>query len=493
MRHSLTRREALASLVAAPVLLALGRQARGAGAPIRPHDLGPLAEKLRTCTRDEALDVAAKAIRGGAGLEAMLGAIFQAGIYDVRPRHVGGKLHAVMIVESIFRLAAATDRRSGWLLALWNLDDFKRSQELDRQEGDWVMPRRPSVSSAREAAARREFLAAMDAWDDERADRALVGLLPSHTLDSVFEILWPLAARSYVNIGHKIIYAVQTRRVLERTGWDSAEPALRSLVYALLHQPSGRDADLFQHTREVAESLPARLRLGEKDPAHGRGLLAELRTLDSLAAQKRVVRALEEGVAAGTVWDALRAWASELFLRRLKSQPANDRAALLPVHSVTVINAFGYAWRKTRSEATRRLLLLQATGWLPRLRDDLIAIVGLGPASRVIDELGRGVEERAAPPEDLLQDPTPDAVRARLGDPFHMSAYQAQLVAHLARKAVEAHQHKYAAAVFEESQLVDSSWAPYLLACAVPYLPGNEEAETELSRRSLHAIAKAGV
>lgn len=483
MRQMLTRREALASLVAAPALLALGRQ---------DGNLGPLAEQLRACTRDGALDVAAKAIRAGADVKAMLGATFQAGVYDVRPRHVGGKLHAVMVVESVFRLAAATDRQSAWLLALWNLDDFKRCQELDRQEGDWVMPPRPTVSLAGEAVARREFLAAMDAWDDERADRALVGLIPSQTLESMFEILWPLAARSYVNIGHKMIYAVQTRRVLERLGWGSAEPALRSLVHALLHQPSGREEDVFQHSREIAASLPGRLPEGMEDPAHGRGILAELRALDSLSAQKRVTRALGEGVGAGTVWDALRAWASELFLRRLKSQPANDRAALLPVHSVTVINALGYAWRTTRSEATRRLLLLQAAGWLPRLRDDLIAIVGLGPPSRVIDDLGRGVDERDVP-VDLLQNPTPDAMRVRLRDPRRLSAYEPALIAHLARKAVEDHQHKYAAAIFEESRLVHASWAPSLLACAVPYLPGKAEAETEVCRRSLRAMAKAGV
>jgi hypothetical protein len=491
MRRSLTRREALANLVAAPALSVLCRRS-AFGALLPARDLGPLAEELRSCSRDQALEVAAKAIRGGASLPAMLAAIFQAGVHDVRPRHVGGKLHAVMIVESIFRLAAATDRRSAWLLALWNLDDFKRSQEIDRQEGDWVLPRRPSVSFASEAAARREFLAAMEAWDDERADRALVGLLPSHDLHSLFEILWPLAARSYVNIGHKMIYAAQTGRVLERLGRESAEPALRSLVNALLHQPSGREVDDFRHSQELAQALSERRRVIDQDPTHGKGLLAELRTLDPLAAQKRVAAALAEGVDAGTIWDALRAWASELFLRRLRSQPANDRAALLPVHAVTVVNAFGYAWRTTRSEATRRLMILQASAWLPRLRDDLIQIVGLAPSSRVIDALGRGVDEKAAA-EELLQDAAPDVVRVRLRDPLRVSAYQAELIGHLARKGVEAHQHKYAAAVFEESGLAHESWAPFLLACAVPYLPGKAEAETELARRSLQTIAKAGV
>ena len=332
----------------------------------------------------------------------------------------------------------------------------------------------------------------MEAWDDERADRALVGLLPDHDLDSLFEILWPLAARSYVNIGHKMIYAAQTRRVLERLGWEAAEPALRSLVNALLHQPSGREVELFENSWEMAARPPGAVARAQAGADARKGPPRGAPHPRSPAAQKRVAAALGEGVAADTVWDALRAWASELFLRRLKSQPANDRAALLPVHAVTVVNAFGYAWRTTRSEATRRLMVLQASGWLPRLRDDLIEIVGLAPPSRLIDALGRAVDEKVAR-EELLQDPTPDVMRVRLRDPLRMSAYQAELIGHLARKGVEAHQHKYAAAVFEESGLAHESWAPYLLACAVPYLPGKAEAETELARRSLHALAQAGL
>lgn len=202
-KNRLSRREALASLLALPAL----RAARVGGAPaatVPTLDLGELAESFRRCAHRDALDVAVKAIRNGADRQAILGAIFLAGILDLRPRHVGGKLHAVLMVESTFQLAEAADRQSAWLLALWNLDDFKRSQEIARAEGEWALPKRPQAAFPSEESARREFLAAMDAWDEERADRALVGLLPHHDLASFFEVLWPLAARSYVNIGHKM-------------------------------------------------------------------------------------------------------------------------------------------------------------------------------------------------------------------------------------------------------------------------------------------------
>jgi len=493
----MTRRQALASLT--PALIAVLRQARGsegAGQPLHaprgPGDPGDLTERFRQCDHGDALDVAAKAIRGGADLQTVLGAVYLAGVLDIRPRHVGGKLHAVQMVESAFQLAEASDSQSGWLLALWNLDDFKRSQDLDRAEGEWVLPPRPDASFATEGEARREFLAAMDAWDDQRADRALVGLLAHHDLESIFEILWPLAARSYVDIGHKMIFAAQTHRVLRRIGGPAVEPALRSLVYGLLYRPSGSQTEVFEHGRELAASLPAAWLSGKEAVHRSRDILQELRRCGSREAQRRIVSAFKDGMGPCTVWDGLRLLASELFLRRLKSRPANDRAALLPVHPVTVVNAFGHAWRTTRDDTTRRLVILQAGGWLPALRDDLAGIVGLNNQAHAIDALGGGADELSRPQDEPPRNPTPISLRAWLRDPKHMSAYRTLSIAHLARKAAEHHQHKYAAALFEESRLAQPEWSPRLLACAAAYLPDETDPETELYRRSLHALRDAG-
>jgi hypothetical protein len=406
---------------------------------------------------------------------------------------VGGKLHAVMMVESVFQLAELADPRSAWLLALWNLDDLKRSQELDRQEGDWVLPPRPSASFASEAAARTEFLAAMEAWDDQRADRALVGLIPHHDHASLFELLWPFAARSYVNIGHKMILAAQIERVLARAGWAGAEPALRSLVLGLLHRPGGTQTEAFEHARELGARLPASSPPSQADPTESEALLRSLRAAGSRAAQEQAATALRAGLGAGTLWDALRLWASELFLRRLRSRPAEHREALLPVHPVTVVNAFGHAWRASRSESTRRLALLQAAGWLPLLRDDLAGIVGLGPDSRALETLAAAPADPPATLDDLLRQPTPAAACAFLGRAGAAPAFRSALAGQLARKADEHHQHKYAAAVFEESRLVHPRWQPQLLACAVPYLPSVEEPETELAQRSLRLLERVGL
>ena len=131
-------------------------------------------------------------------------------------------------------------------MGLWTIEDFKRSQARDvREEGDWKLPPRPDVSFDGERAARRELHAAMNAWDAERADRAIVGLMAYHDRASLFELLWPYGQRCYVDIGHKVIFVANGWRTLRTMGWQHAEPVLRSLAYALQNHegdnPAKRD------------------------------------------------------------------------------------------------------------------------------------------------------------------------------------------------------------------------------------------------------------
>ncbi|HKE00575.1 MAG TPA: hypothetical protein VKE69_06165, partial [Planctomycetota bacterium] len=95
----LPRREFLRLVPASAAAFAL----RGRSAP----DAAELATRFRQVPRAEAFDLASKAIREGVPLETFLGAVLLAGVHDVRPRIVGGKLHSVLVVESMFQLAAA--------------------------------------------------------------------------------------------------------------------------------------------------------------------------------------------------------------------------------------------------------------------------------------------------------------------------------------------------------------------------------------------------
>ena len=80
------------------------------------------------------------------------------------------ELHAVMAVESSFQLSEMASPKDKYLAALWSVYDFKRYQQRDADEGDWVLPPRPVVSFHTEAQARSALHKAMQAWDEEQAE-----------------------------------------------------------------------------------------------------------------------------------------------------------------------------------------------------------------------------------------------------------------------------------------------------------------------------------
>lgn len=431
-------------------------------APTDAARLHSLTERLRSATRDACFGVAGEAIAAGAQPRDLLAAVLLAGIQDVKPQHVGGKLHCVMTVESYFQLIEGAPVEEAFVAALLNLDDLKASQARDvREEGDWTLGRAPEVRFPTEAAARMEFLAAMSAWDEERADRALVGLLPFHSHKTLFEILWPLGARSFVDIGHKIIYTVQLERVLNRLDWAHAQPVLRSLVLALLHFGRRKELDAWEGTQEVAARLAKRVAKESKDSAdESEALLRALRGLNRTDSRAVVAEAVASGLGLRSIWDGLRLSAAEVFYHR---RAAEGRGGLLPVHAVTVVNAFGHAFRSTESDSNKLRLLLQSAAWLSDLREFLI---------------GRDLLKPGAPGLDLL--------------PAEVTAPRRRLLrTQLLRQAEEHHQPKLAAAALEESRLAHPRWQRALLAPVVPYLPIKQGPATDVYLRAKGAIAAA--
>ncbi len=488
----MNRRTALKGLAAGAASLILTPRAVRA-APLPLDSLDDLAGRFIAASRDEAPAIAAKALGDGAGVGSILGATFLAGIREVRPRYVGGKLHCVMMVESAFQLCEGLGTKEAALTALWNLDDFKRSQQIDEGEGNWVLPPRPEAAFPDAGAARRELVAAMEAWDAERADRAITGLAPLLDHESLFELLWPFAARSYVNIGHKVIYAAQVERVLARIGWRHAEPALRSVVFALLHKDPVARTEAFERSRALAPTLPARWLEGKEDPTRSLEILEKMRASGSEEAQRTIVEAFRAGAGPATIWDGLRLAASEIFLRRPAGPPAS-RASILPVHAVTVTNAFGHVWRKTKDDSTRRLVVLQAAGWLADLRRDLQAMEVHRENAPALDSLG-DAEGGAAPAlAESLAAGSAALLRRRLdAHPAEQEECRTLLSASLASRGIEHHQHKYAAAAMEESRLVHPRWASRILAPSAGYLPDASAPEADVTDRLLHALKAHGI
>lgn len=488
---SWNRRTVLATLGLGTAGLLVSRPAIKRAQPAATGGLAEFAERLRQTPRAEVFSLAAKAIAAGADHQTLLGAAFIAGVQEIRPRPLGGKLHAVLMAESAFQLAARSSTREAWLMALWCLDNFKDSQEQDRAEGDWTLPPRSTESFTSVEQARREFVAAMDAWDAERADRALSGLLRFLQHDALFELLWPFGARCYVDGGHKIIFCTQLARVLRRLDVRYAEPAVRSLISGLLHvSRNGRPAiAAYDRSRELAAKLPRGWLNGREQAAQSESLLRQFRDCDSAQAQDLALAAFKDGLGAATVWDGLRLYASELFHRR----PRTALRRHFPVHGVTEINAFHHAWRTAKNETTKRMLILQAAGWLPLLRDDFVRAFGALEGGG-LDTLGATSRGKAATLEQVFAQCAPDETRVWLErGPKNAAAYLTRLRGCLADKAGEDHQFKYLAALHEESALAHPRWATRLLAPAITYLPSPAGPDTEVRERSLHALRKAGI
>lgn len=490
----MTRRQVLGGIGQAGVFAALGAPlwaAASTPAPSETATIDQLAAVLRSASRTRALELAADAARKGATIETVLGAVLQIGVEEIRPRP-HGILHTVMMVQSTFSLAADAGPREAWLAVLWNLDDLKNAQSLDREEwDDWKMPPAPEAGGLGLTAARAELAAAMEDQDPDRADRAVVALLSHVNHEQLFELLWPYAVRCRAFIGHKVIYAAQLERSLRRLPPESTQPAVRSLVRALL---VGRETGEWEANLERVADPPAKVAGGGGAPDGSWRLYRRLRAADSKTAVTDIDAALRDGMSLATAWDALRLVASEIFNRRPGRRSNSGRDALLPVHAVTVVNALGHIARTTDDQRLARLSLYQAAAWLPIMRDWLAENVGLPTDGPSLEVLGHEIKESPTNLDDALATGSPAVTCAYLrGEKVELEGYGRRIRTALLRSAREHHQHKYAAAMLEEGSLADRHLRPFLLAPAVDYVANPADGTTELHERSLAALRRAGI
>src|SRR6266498_2938910 len=293
----------------------------------------------------------------------------------VNPRPPGFAMHCVFVVHSAHLIGMEAPPDARLLPLFYVLDDFKASQERDAKAaaGDYTMgPIQGAIPSPAKAAA--ELIAALEQWDQERAERAAASLARSDSGPEVFNMLWRYGARDYRNIGHKAIYVANACRTLQAIGWQHAEPVLRSLVLALLdfgkdRQMNGyafEDQCYLANSRRVDASftrLSEGWASGDGDAQAARDILATLRDATPEDACASVSARLVKGTAtAASVWDAVHLAAAELRMR------ARRGAALASVHAVTSANALHYAYLAAADDKTRYLMLLQAAGWVSQFR-----------------------------------------------------------------------------------------------------------------------------
>jgi hypothetical protein len=305
--------------------------------------------------------------------------------------------------------------------------------------------------------------------------------------EAFFALLRPIAARCHAFIGHKAIYATQVERVLRRIGWEHAEPAVRSLVLAMLVD---RQTDGYERARERARGMPPGALGPGRAGASVDELVRALREAQPSAALETMAEALRSGLGAPAAWDAVLLVGADVFQRRPGRRSVDGRGALLPVHAVTVVGALRSSFEASHDDFTKGLLLLQATAWVARVRDALGQIVGLSMQGPSLSA------EVAAPAslEAVLESGSPALAMGLLErDASSAGALLGRMRGSLARCGREHHQHKLAAALAEESARVAPSLRPRLLAPAVDYLANPKDTETDVFRRAERLLDAAGI
>ena len=240
-------------------------------------EMEEIVKWIESTPRERILEGAVERLKKGLGYRHLVGGLFLAGIRNIKPRPVGFKFHAVMVIGAAHQLSLDAAQPDRLIPFFWALDNFKASQAQDVKEGDWSLAavRESSVPSA--SQARQRFIDGMDRWDEEAADAAIAGLCRSAGAAEVMELVWPYAIRDWQNIGHKAIFAAGAWRTLELIGWEHAEPVLRSLVYGLLNGGSSDTAVPYDHNRELAGQIRADWLAGQPDPTVTTALLQTLR------------------------------------------------------------------------------------------------------------------------------------------------------------------------------------------------------------------------
>jgi hypothetical protein len=510
MLSSLNRRNFVGGAVKAGALAALGdfaflRQLPPVAADeVRPGrnrvqlspDIEPLVRMLEDTPRERMIDAVVSRIRGGTSYQDLLSAVMLAGVRGIRPRPVGFKFHAVLVINSAHLASIAARDQERWLPLLWACDNFKGSQAQNRQQGDWVMPPVAESQLPDATHARFRFIEAMDRWDEEGTDRAIAALVRTAGAGDVIELFWRYGMRDFRDIGHKAIYAANSWRTMQTIGWRHAEPVMRSLAFALLeHGNSGNPAENdYDADRPWRENLRRVTRIrpdwqrGRVTPSAGADMLAALRTASPGDASERVVRMLNEGTDPACVWDGLFLMAGELLMR----QPG-----IVGIHCVTSANGLHFAYQNSASDETRRMAMLQTAAFLTmfreamrgrgRLRDD-VRIDTLEPAQ----VSGHGV----AAVEEIFADVSRDRMDAAkktlaiLGAEREGAARNLMAAGRLLvfNKGNDSHDYKFSSAALEDFYHVTPAWRDRYLATSMFNLRGAGGADTNLMQRARAAL-----
>jgi len=498
----MTRRDALLGMGSAVLLGRADAQVTPDMVQFRP-EIEPLVRLMEITPRERCAEMLVEQLRRGVSYRQLLAALFLAAIRNVNPQPPGFALHSVFIIHAAHLLAMEAPPDSRLLPLFYALDNFKTSQDRDSKQtnGDYVMrPIAGSLPGADRAAD--ELKAAMEAWDQERAERAAAGMARHGSAAAAFQLLRRYGARDYRNIGHKAIYVANASRTLETIGWQHAEPVLRSLVLALLDFGKDRKVDGYAFEDQCYLANAARVKAGfgklsaspwtasDSDPSAVRALWEAIRSTSPEEACAEAGKRLVGGTAgANSVWDAVHLSAAELAMR---GAPA---ATIQGIHTVSAVNGLHHAYVACGDPSLQFLLVLQGVGWVGQFRKLVESRADRQRAFSIMDmePLGEGgpqdrrIEETfAAVPSKV--DEAASRVMKLATDPGSRQAFLSAAVRTTLAKGDEVHFYKFLAAILEDTALVGVQWQPRFLAASVHYMKGPSNAEPIAIKRAREAM-----
>lgn len=461
-------------------------------------EIEPLVRLLEETPREKLLEEVAARIKKGTTYREVLAALFLAGVRNVEPRpSVGFKFHAVLVVNSAHLASLSSPDTERWLPIFWALDHFKDSQAANiRERNGWRMPPVDEAKVPTARKARQSLITAMDNWDAEAADPAIAALVRSGGVNEIFELFWRYASRDFRAIGHKIIFAANSKRTLECIGWQHAEPVLRSLAYAVVHDqgdkplkndlPADRPG---RRNRELARKIPEGWREGKIDSAATVDLLAALRSASDDAICDQIVTMLGKGVGAQSIWDGLFAGAGELVMRK---------PGIVPLHSLTTSNAMYHAWQNSGDDETRRYLLLQNAAFVVMFRKEMERRDKMEKLpEQPIDKLE--AQELTKTGVEAIGDIFTDVSKNRLTaarktltylktNPQPKELIDAARVL-IFRKGNDAHDYKFSSAIFEDYAHISPEWRDRFFASTMFQLRGSGGGDNALVKRTKAALS----
>ena len=457
-------------------------------------EVGTLHRLMEDSPRERVAAELAALIRDGLDHRSTLAALAVATSRRVQPfPHVGFKYHTVLALQSVHLTALNLPDEERWLPVFWALDYFKRAQEQEHRASGWTMGPEPALVAGTAEEARRRLIDALDRWDLEAVDPAIVDFARLATPEQLSEVLFRYGIRDHRAIGHKAIAVQNVHRLLPIVGPEHAPPVLRSLAAALQNHGSGpspatRDlpADrTWREFRAVLGEIPQTWKQGRRDDTARNELVRTLRDVSALDAGRAVIDLLRHGVSTESIWEALFATAAELVLRR---------PSVVPVHAQTSANALYYVFRHARAEETQLLALLQSAAFMPGFRRR----VGNARPDLRIEDLeplavsGSGADALREAFSEIPHDRIAGARKALhyLQHGGSADAFVASARRHLARNGRYAHDYKFTEAALKNYRdMAPSPWRDRILAASMAYFTGAATAPSPVVQEALQLLS----